>query len=1044
MSSSLLRLSIYVFFLLFASLLGLEVSTLTIATSLGNETDRLALLGFKNNHIYDPLGALNSWNESLHFCKWKGVTCGRKHQRITFLDLSDNRLEGILPPYIGNLTFLRGIYLSNNGFHGTIPQEIGRLFRLQFLNLSTNFLQGEIPTNLTRCHDLRVLDIRKNNLTGRIPNELGSLSKLTQMFLSKNSLTGRIPHSFGNLSSLEDLRISYNALEGNIPESMGQMTRLKTVVFDENKLSGTFPCSFYNISSIELFYATSNQLHGRLPADIDLTLPNLQQIGIACNHFTGRIPQSLSNISGLTLIDISSNNFLGPVPANLGNLQYLSTLDIGGNRLGTREANHLRFLTSLTNCTSLAYLELYENDLRGPFPNSITNLSTQLTRLIMNGNQISGSIPVGIENLINLNYLDMSFNFLTGSIPPTIGKLRKLEVLFLQRNRFVGEIPPSICNITPLYNLHLEENRLHGKIPSCLGDSISLQQLNLSYNKLTGVVPKQLIGLSSLTFYLNLEHNSLSGSLPPEVVKLKYIEQLAVFGNKLSGEIPAALGACSSLRYLYLGANFFHGNIPSSLSLLRAIEVLDLSLNNLSGLIPKEFENLPFLESLDLSVNNLEGEVPTEGVFANLSKINVVGNSRLCGGIPELQLPSCSTSMKGGKPIGFKVLVVVVSVVFSFILSWSILYWIRKPKRESSPTPPIGDRQLKVSYTELFQATDGFSEANLIGSGGSGCVYKGNLINRGESETVVAIKVFSLQQPRALMKSFMAECNILKNIRHRNIVKIITSCSSMDSKSNDFKALVFEFMPNGSLEKWLHPDVDLHKEVKTSNILQRLNIAIDVASALDYLHYHCETPIIHCDLKPSNILLDDDLTAHVSDFGSARLLAEGTNNFSCNTSGSSAVKGSIGYMAPEYGTSGEVAIHGDVYSYGILLLEMFTGKRPTHEMFTGDFNLHKFAKMALPQHVMKIVDSRLISNEEHVKENTSINYSSYRTHMVDKLQVCLTWVIRIGVQCSIATPRERMNIRVVTKELNLIREVFLGVKVHGVRPNYSIEGMVKL
>ena len=191
----------------------------------------------------------------------------------------------------------------------------------------------------------------------------------------------------------------------------------------------------------------------------------------------------------------------------------------------------------------------------------------------------------------------------------------------------------------------------------------------------------------------------------------------------------------------------------------------------------------------------------------------------------------------------------------------------------------------------LLKATDGFSSTNLIGVGSFGSVYKGNL---GEDGSIVAIKVLNIQRQGA-SRSFISECDAMKNIRHGNLVKIITSCSSVDFQGNDFKALVYEFMPNGSLENWLHVDLETNVtqvEIRNLNILQRINMAIDVACALDYLHHHCPMPVVHCDLKPSNILFDCDMTAHVGDFGLAKLLSKLTIP---KQSSSIGIRGTIGY-----------------------------------------------------------------------------------------------------------------------------------------------------
>ena len=230
--------------------------------------------------------------------------------------------------------------------------------------------------------------------------------------------------------------------------------------------------------------------------------------------------------------------------------------------------------------------------------------------------------------------------------------------------------------------------------------------------------------------------------------------------------------------------------------------------------------------------------------------------------------------------------------LFVFILSCSFLD--EKIKKEIAfygfnNRPPF---ECFIQRT-FYQATSRFSPSNLIGYGSFGTVYKGAL---GQEERLVAIKVLNLQHKRA-SKSFMAECNALRNIRHRNLVKILTCCSSMDYSGNQFKALVFEFMTNGGLDIWLHPKRDNENQSSNLSLLQRLNIAVDVAYAIDYLHNHSAQPIIHCDLKPSNILLDNDMVAHVSDFGLARLLPT-TDDSSQQQSSTIGIKGSIGYAAP--------------------------------------------------------------------------------------------------------------------------------------------------
>ncbi|XP_020522124.1 probable LRR receptor-like serine/threonine-protein kinase At3g47570 isoform X2 [Amborella trichopoda] len=243
------------------------------------------------------------------------------------------------------------------------------------------------------------------------------------------------------------------------------------------------------------------------------------------------------------------------------------------------------------------------------------------------------------------------------------------------------------------------------------------------------------------------------------------------------------------------------------------------------------------------------------------------------------------------------ILAIVVPILA--LLSCARLVLIRRMELRSHlplSVPPIRQYK-KVSYEELYVATDGFDIDNLIGFGSFGSVYMGRL----SDGTIVAIKVLHLNHRRDF-KSFDAECRALRSIRHRNLVKLITCCTSRDLKGGDFKALVFEFMPNGSLDQWLHPTTHLVMLSEILNrslnlsLLQRLNIAINVASAMDYLHHDCPTPVVHCDLKPSNILLDKDMTAHVGDFGLARILSPLTPLE--NQSSTLGLKGSIGYIPP--------------------------------------------------------------------------------------------------------------------------------------------------
>ncbi|XP_058109300.1 probable LRR receptor-like serine/threonine-protein kinase At3g47570 [Magnolia sinica] len=931
------------------------------------------------------------------------------------------QLVGHVSPHIGNLSFLRRINLSTNKFGGKIPQEIGRLFRLQILQLDENSLQGEIPSNLSHCSELAAINLTRNQLVGELPAELGSLSKLIFLSVAFNDMRGSIPPSLGNLSSLTSLLLTSNNFDGQIPNQLGQLAGIITFRISGNQLSGTIPPSIYNLSSIQVFMVAGNRLHGSIPPNLGLAFPHLRRISLGGNQFTGTVPISLSNASSLEAVDFSSNSLSGHVPLNLGSLSRLYYFNIEINQLGSREGDDLSFLTPLTNCTNLKVISAGFNNLSGELPGSIANLSTQLKTLLLGYNKIFGIIPKEIDNLINLYVLSLGGNSMKGTLPDAIGKLNKLQALVLGPNKFSGQIPPSIGNITPLGILALDGNDFHGSIPSSFGNLGFMEKIFISENKLNGTILKQ-VGAAQI----NLSRNSFTGSLLLEVDYLENIREMDVSENKLSGEIPDTLGKCQSVELLYMNGNLFQGTIPESLRNLKGIEELDLSRNNLSGQIPKYFEELLYLRYLNLSFNNFEGEVPKGGIFKNASAISVVGNSKLCGGIPELQLPGCpkQASKKRGKPLAPRVKVTVITVVLSsFLLSCIIaaLYWRRNSQKKATSPSSTQNQWLQVSYADLLQATDGFSSANLIGVGSFGSVYKGLLEC---FETLVAVKVLNLLQQGAF-KSFAAECEALRNIRHRNLVKILTVCSSIDFNGNDFKALVFEYMPNGSLEKWLHPNVDEQPQLRNLNLTQRLNIAIDVALALDYLHHHYQTPIVHRDLKPSNVLLDVDMVAHVGDFGLARFRSEAAESCSQNQTSTSGIKGSIGYIPPEYGMGGKASTHGDVYSYGILLLEMITGKQPTDDIFKDNQNLHHYAKSAFPEQVMEIIDPRLL-----LEDAEAIQDSENRNNLINRMHDCLVSLVSVGVSCSAELPKERMKMKDIVIEMHEIKDLYMQVGIH--------------
>jgi len=462
--------------------------------------------------------------------------------------------------------------------------------------------------------------------------------------------------------------------------------------------------------------------------------------------------------------------------------------------------------------------------------------------------------------------------------------------LDFSRNILSGKIPHSLAPLKQLRTLILHHNQLSGNIPTDLGDCINLELVDLSHNKLSGRIPPEIAKLSNLQFYLNLSWNLLEGSLPLEISKLRMAQAIDISSNKLTGVIPSSIGSCVELQSLNLSRNAFQGSIPDSLEMLQSLVNLDLSCNHLSGTIPMTLQKLKMLQYLNLSYNNFTGEISGGGFFVNQTmSITLIGNLGLCG--PQIfGLRACPTP-RGHSSIVKKVIFPLCGTI-AFIICCLVFrfLWRRNMHVQNFDFSEAIFQKLKhprISYQELHVATNGFTQEHLLGTGSFGSVYKGIL----SDGTLIAVKVLQLQNDQ-VNKSFQIECNVLRKVRHRNLVKIVTSCSNPY-----FKALVFEFMPNGTLEKHLYPGRynNSGDDVCELGLKTRLDIAIDVAYAIEYLHHDSSVQIVHCDIKPSNVLLDEDMVGHVTDFGIARLISESSTDSLTSTL---ALKGTMGYIPP--------------------------------------------------------------------------------------------------------------------------------------------------
>ncbi|KAH6825112.1 hypothetical protein C2S53_018900 [Perilla frutescens var. hirtella] len=1027
------------------------------ATVNSSTVDESSLLAMKKHIISDILA--KNWSQETSFCSWIGVICSRKHPRVISLNLSNMDLGGSIAREIGNLSFLASLDMSNNSLSGSIPAEIGKLRRLRVLDMAynqlsdgipqslgslrrleglslrSNYLRGDIPTSLSTRVQLTKLVLSYNNLTGNIPVGFGNLSQLQQLFLTRNQLTGELPSTIFNISalvalhveenrlygsipkhichtpatklealgltdnqfegvtpstlmhcrSLEWLSLGFNKLEGStlppsirnlsnlelfeigdnsfkgaVPQEMGQLSRLTWLGLSLNKLNGEVPQSIFNISSLEGLALGYNNLSGYIPSSIGKSFPNINYFDLRFNHFSGRIPCSVSNLSKLASFQLSENLFTGEIPINLGNLPQLEWLSVDGNELANNISKPEQdFLSSLTNCNYLRILEISSIPITGVLPKSLgsSNLSASLEVLSAQSCRIISPIPNQMGNLTNLFVLRLGGNELTGLIPTALGYLSNMQRLDIRGNKLQGPISDVLCNMKKLHSVDVSRNNFSGQIPRCLGDLPFLGKINLDSNAFKSHIPSSL-WFSEQVERMNLSHNFISGTLSQEIGNMKGLIELDLSGNQLSGQIPGTISKLQNPVTLSLSNNKLDGSLNDSISELKGLEYLDFD------------------------------EVPDGGPFANFTSDSFLGNQELCGA-PRFKVLECKKSMPApSRKTPF--LKYTLPVIGSVLVAAFILFLITKnyrgklsPSSSSDIPPELGHE--RISYYEILHATSNLDVENLIGRGSSASVYKGYF----SDSMVAAVKVFDLDVQGA-PTSFDTECQVLRGIRHRNLVKVITSSSNLH-----FKALVLAFMPNGNLEKWLY-SVD-----SSLNIFQRFEIMVHVATALEYLHDVHSSPIVHCDLKPQNILLDKDMVAHVGDFGIAKLLTREQRMHQTRT------LGTIGYMAPEYGSEGLVSTMVDVYSYGILLMEMCSRRRPIDEMFSGDLSLRKWMQKSFPNSVIDVVDSELVNMDD---QRRRVQYKS-----------SLTSTIELALECTADIPQERPHMKDVVARIMKIR-----------------------
>ncbi|KAF8389934.1 hypothetical protein HHK36_024453 [Tetracentron sinense] len=872
---------------------------------------------------------------------------------LEILNLAGNQVNGTIPWFLGSFSELRGLYLSLNRLGGSIPDELGNSCKnLEHLDLSGNFLVGGIPRNLGNCIGLQSLLLFSNLLEDIIPPELGRLQKLEVLDVSRNSLSGPIPPELGSCSELSILVLS-NLFD---PLSISKNPRgdlsfgSPSAAYDDyNYFQGAIPVEITTLQKLKIIWAPKTTLEGKFPSNWG-ACDGLEMINFAQNFLTGEIPEMLNHCKNLHFLDLSSNRLTGELSEKLP-VPCMTMFDVSGNLLS---GSILRFNGSF--CPQISSLNRY---LVQPYSLSSAYLSF-FAYIAQNGTALP---PFGASGSLTIfhNFGENNFTGPLPSLPISPERLGKQTVYaFLAGgNKLAGSFPGDLFGNCDRLNgmiANISNNLMSGQIPENIGSMCrSLKVLDASGNRITGSMPQSFEDLDSLVT-LDLSRNILQGQIPVGLGRLKGLKYLSLAGNNLTGFIPSSLGQLSSLEVLELSSNSLSGEIPKDLVNLRNLTVLQLKNNRLTGQIPSDLAHLTSLSSFNVSFNNLSGSLPLND---NLMKCSsVFGNPflRSCQ-LFSLYVPSSDmqsrnwdsqnfTDSPSGSATrshnnGFSSIEIAsitsASAIVSVLLALIILFLCTRkciPKsgvqgsrrREVTIFVDIG---VPLTFEIVVRATGSFNTSNCIGNGGFGATYKAEI----SPGVLVAVKRLSIGRFQGVQQ-FDAEIKTLGRIRHQNLVTLIGYHAS---ETQMF--LIYNYLSGGNLEKFIQ---ERSSRAVDWRILHK--IAIDIARALAYLHDQCVPRVLHRDVKPSNILLDNDFNAYLSDFGLARLL--GTSE----THATTGVAGTFGYVAPEYAMTCRVSDKADVYSYGVVLLELISDKKvldPSFSPYGNGFNIVAWACMLL-------------------------------------------------------------------------------------------------
>ncbi|CAI0409035.1 unnamed protein product [Linum tenue] len=891
----------FITILLFTSLLVLNPQSVLAQDQEWVRKEAELLLSFKSS-VHDPFGHLSTWKNDTSassICSWNGIVCDAvSSSRVSLINLSTKNLSGELPSSIFQLSYLETIDLSGNQFYGEVPSYVFSSSSLRHLNLSNNNFTGEIPSGIS-SGVLETLDLSSNILTGEIPWEIGSFSGLRYVDLGGNVLVGRIPISILKISRLESLTLATNQLVGGIPRELGQMTSLRWIYLGYNNLSGEIPEEIGNLTSLEHLDLVYNNLTGGIPPSLG-NLTHLRYLFLYGNNLSGSIPGSIFGLQNLISLDLSENSLSGEIPESISQLQSLEVLHLFSNNF-TGEIP-----AGLSALRRLQVLQLWSNRLTGQIPKDLGGKQSNLTVLDLSTNSLTGKIPETLCSSGGLFKLILFSNSLEGEIPVSLSSCRSLKRVRLQNNKLSGELPPEFARLPLVYFMDISGNNFSGRIDHRQWEMPSLQMLNLGRNRFVGGLPESF-GSDKLE-NLDLSENEFSGSIPAKFGALSELMLLKLSGNHISGDIPPEFSSCKKLVTLDLSRNQLSGPIPAELAQLPVLGQLDLSENKLSGEIPNGLGEIESLVQVNISHNNFRGSLPATGAFLALNSTAVAGNN-LCDLTTSTGLPPCGGANAKRSLIWHNYLVACILGTLAFIalIAYAVILMNRgRMSMEMKKVENLEDGltwELRIfdsgkvwrsiSMDEILGCR---KEENLISKTGDSVSYRGDF-----SGTLFVVK--EIRREMVMMSSIPASFwTEIGGIQHPNVLKLIGVLQS--SKGLGF--LVYEHVEGRKLIE----------VVRSLSWERRKRVAIGVAKALRFLHgRRSASRLVGC-ISPDKVIVDGRDEPHL-ELSPLDLVGYETKGFVSSP-----------HFGPESLEMKEMREKKDIYGFGLILIQLLTGKCP--------------------------------------------------------------------------------------------------------------------